>query len=92
MDKHTPTPWISKHPPYYSEDSEQILCKVDDEDNGIVVASYVRKVDAAFIVRACNSHERLVSELHKCLNNYANGYSINPESIRETLALAEGWK
>jgi len=46
--------------------------------------------DSLAALQAENAELR--EELHRCLNNYANGYSIDPERIRKALTHAEGGK
>lgn len=58
--KHTPTPWFTKHKGYTS-----YIQKTDEKGHEYTVASMtcnieLAKANAAFIVRAVNSHEALI--------------------------------
>lgn len=62
------------------------------EENGPVeVATAKRKSDAAFIVRACNAHDDLVSALDKLVGDM-DPEGVNPEfnQARAALAKAQG--
>lgn len=67
MDKHTPTPWIL--------DGDWIL---KDDDTPVAAAHVNAEANAAYIVRACNAHERLVEALKEARDLLAlNGIDIN---------------
>ena len=57
---HTPTPW--KVTPFHSG-----VFYVDQQSNNSAIAAVDGEQDAAFIVRACNSHDELVKAL-ECNN------------------------
>ena len=87
---HTPTPWAIRHGSHYDYIHAPI-------DNGGGIGRFVAKLpddeqgkrDAAFIVRACNSHAALVAAL-EAVADYAvaldferNGHQVNaPECIQ----------
>lgn len=94
---HTPTPWTSKHPSYYSDDAEHILAPMPGQE-GLVIASYVLPANAAFIVKAVNSHADLLEackftvEKYDCLNS---GYAPTEDSeeitlMRKAISKAQG--
>ena len=96
--KHTPTPWFYSNGEVY-----------DIKDNQICLVSYYQdgrvKANAAFIVRACNSHDALVEalealearalEMRKLINpktwsDLENMATVEIINARAALALAKG--
>ena len=59
---HTPIPWVSKHPVYYSDDAEHILAPIPGQE-GKIIASYVEPANASFIVQAVNEYDSHVRQL-----------------------------
>lgn len=82
MSKHTPTPWIAvaganpKHKSIMAVNAagHPTLAKI--ESHGFAEGCEPDHANAEFIIRACNSHDRLVSALAKLLDHYERG-SIN---------------
>lgn len=66
--KHTPLPWGIAHWPEHriifkdhvptTKQAEKVICKMRNVDND--QDNLIRKANAEFIVRACNSHYELV--------------------------------
>ena len=93
---HTPTPWIIASQIagegiwIESEgDEPEEICKVSAETTGEKEA----KANAAFIVRACNSHAALVEALELVDDMWANNGEPTDEHIRRiraALKLAKG--
>lgn len=88
--QHTPTPWKFQ--------GENIVNGSRDGNfaifaKGEVIATAVGKADAAFIVRAVNSHEALLGLLKQVLNHTNVGEVCGGAlfvSIKEAIAQAEG--
>jgi hypothetical protein len=96
MAAHTPTPWAIRHGSHYDYihapiDNEggigRFVAKLPDDEQG--------KRDAAFIVRACNSHAALVG-VHTAANRLLSLMVLNPNTdqpgalaIRSALSEAE---
>jgi hypothetical protein len=59
MSNHTPTPWLAEVCEYGATEFDILSLDGKKETR---VAAEVSKQDAAFIVEACNAHERLVRE------------------------------
>lgn len=91
--KHTPLPW------FYEQVHKEGYFKItrDDGEDTHKVASGLSQSDAAFIVRACNSHYDLIAALEG-LTSWCEGYEIaeNPialkyiEKARAALSKAKG--
>lgn len=64
----TPLPWRVE------ADGVRIL--IDRPDYYLKVADVVSRIDAAFIVRACNAHDKLVASLHAMLCEFS-GYEFD---------------
>lgn len=90
--KHTPTPWhvgMKPGPMIYGTKGEQIADMM--EANGEAdLFPYVgeNQANAAFIVRACNSHDDLVSALGACQMALL-GYTHQNDITQKALALAQ---
>lgn len=95
--KHTPTPWITQQ----IENHIQIMRGHEYGYTGIGQTYHTdletNKANAAFIVRACNSHDALVEALEGLLadDGTASSQNINKvlkarEKARTALALAKG--
>ena len=56
--KHTPGPWVAELSTVYPKMQDW-----EAQDNADPICSVINRADAAFIVRACNSHEILVRAL-----------------------------
>ncbi len=70
MSNHTPTPWHSDHLAIFAENG--VLARLPNHpDNGLNWAA-----DAAFIVKAVNSHDALVKAL-KVLLEEAENFSVS---------------
>jgi hypothetical protein len=85
MSEHTPTPWIvdaTKFGPkiYETGRDADAICQLFDK-NGIAFISDV--ANAAFIVRACNSHDALVKALEEIAGESGKKY---PSSIPISVA------
>jgi len=89
--KHTATPW--KEPVrsgsgnyfIYAEGREQPICGVSFHDDG--------GANAEFIVRACNSHDALVSALRNLYEAIDSCVDLTPEVLQQAsaaLSLAKG--
>lgn len=66
--QHTKTPWRLQHEPnYFNIQTEEGYAIADTCEYGSVVAN--RAANAAFIVRACNSHDALVEALEEILEH-----------------------
>lgn len=65
MSKHTQTPWVA------CEDDEWTVLDQDGDAVCITLRGSASQdeVDRAFILRACNAHEQLVTVLSKIANN-----------------------
>lgn len=61
--KHTPTPWIHQETPFGTQCDDKII-SADGQVIAILndsrLATQLNKLDAAFIVRAVNSHEAIL--------------------------------
>jgi hypothetical protein len=71
IEKHTPTPWEYVD---YSKDGERL--SIDGENNTIAEVFNTEgnlEANAAFIVKACNSHEALKDMLHAVLDDLKSG-------------------
>lgn len=66
MTEHTPTPWKIGH----TKPSKLTGLPVSRIDWSEGIIGEVEEPDAAFIVRACNSHEAFVNIAAKLLNSY----------------------
>jgi hypothetical protein len=63
---HTPTPWVNQTAviPHSSTDGRHYLWNdPDNENDSRCVAIVPDAADAAFIIKACNSHDKLVAAL-----------------------------
>lgn len=97
---HTPTPWRIRKGSWECESGYQIASKADEDGFGNVIGYSRMETNAAFIVRAVNSHEELIEAAQNALNVLAGlavGHlnSIKPDSrailmLREVLAKTEG--
>lgn len=94
--KHTPTPWYVKNygTHWNNPDIEDIAVCYGDDDEHICDTVY-EEADAAFIVRAVNSHEDLISALQEihdgissCMGDPA--FFEIKEKAAEALAKARG--
>lgn len=71
--KHTKTPW-HQNGMYVNANSARPVCEIAEAHG---------EDDAAFIVRACNSHERLVDVLEKMtkvLEDYMSKYPVDSKA------------
>jgi len=91
MSKHTPTPWHKTNPhdePYY----EIWYGKIGAKDRELI-AEYVSKDNAEFIVKACNSHAELyeaAQEMITALNGtYLDDKRRAKEHLEQVLAKVE---
>lgn len=88
--KHTPTPWKEG-----KSSAPMTECIILSESGYVIGEVYncqdnpENTANAAFIVRACNSHDALVEALAQCIDNLqGSGYDLSP--YREVLAQAKG--
>jgi hypothetical protein len=66
MSKHTPTPWKASGNSIIN--SEDTICIANIEcDGGYEAQGEQRDANAKFILKACNSHEKLVAALNTCV-------------------------
>lgn len=101
--QHTPTPWDyhlgrGKNPRFHIQTTAgyQIVMTPEVSQNGIEASA--QEANAAFIVRAVNSHEAMLSALKRMLNAYeadkkhgiAFGNDNAADQAREAIAAAEG--
>jgi hypothetical protein len=88
-DTHTPTPWYAANWTCHAP----VTILIDDASDLTgkrVIAECEREEDAAFIVRACNSHEQLIQALRDIIN-YAESCdddSVELDNARLALAAA----
>lgn len=83
--KHTKTPWMAtSHSLIFSGDGERMVARV-----GRVRERNVKleQADAAFIVRACNSHDALVSALNEIIAAFADPLGHEGSYSRRSKAL-----
>lgn len=86
MSEHTPTPWKTVKARTYVHIQ-------DERGNCVASCAYEQAVtNAAFIVRAVNSHEELLRLLKVCMGEMlANGWSHESlEDVEQAIAKAEG--
>lgn len=62
---HTPTPWMADGP--MVSKAGTLICVADCEDLAKDMPDEEAEANAAFIVRACNSHDALISVLKEYL-------------------------
>jgi hypothetical protein len=83
--KHTPTPWGESNYPGDIVDSDgELLATAYSMDDGICAGA-----NAAFIVRAVNSHEQLVAALNKIHNWLVCAPIATPEDMAQSFAEME---
>ena len=99
--KHTATPWECEFdgPPYRIYHVEGGLNAQIAYVDGVTQHGDIAKANAAYICRACNSHEALVEALKHCVealeywfNRYGDTEGLNSPMLahaREALKLAE---
>ena len=80
--EHYPTPWFIDE----DENGDRII--VDSLEGGLIIARQPNEANAAFIVRAVNSHEELLEAMKNCLE-YDNKEIIK-DTLREAISRAEG--
>lgn len=98
--KHTPLPWIREQfqdgellpdgTGYAGDmiDSNEII-NVDSDGAETWVATTSNGHNAAFIVRACNSHYQLLKAAQRALNTFkAQGESVRPGNVLDALQSA----
>jgi hypothetical protein len=93
--KHTPTPWTLE---WECEDTGILKDANGEHITHINGSRYfddrqdeIAHENAAFIVRACNSHYELLASLKACLEVFgddANGFIV--KKARDAIAMAEG--
>lgn len=68
--EHTKTPWLASNPGYYGD------CEIyeDDPFKAKTICHVKNASDAAYIVRAVNSHEKLVDSLKETLGELIRFY------------------
>jgi hypothetical protein len=94
--EHTPTPWTEENGTIYGPDDLDYVAI----DGASIVSEHVLKANAEHIVRAVNSHERLIQALSELVaehdvsnENIPMGYGPKPDTFGIELAraaLAEG--
>lgn len=94
-DKHTQTPWMTQACGELCPDDVMIVADLGRLSNGIQQISTVAKAlairqtkettaaNAAFIVRACNSHDALVKALKKALLQGEDRQAFTTDLFRE---------
>lgn len=89
--KHTPTPWKCTPPErgYFPTLLIPYKTPLGSGDDRSIIHSQNADADAAFIVRACNSHDALVFELSRA-RDMLKSRGIEITSINSALALAKG--
>lgn len=94
--KHTPTPWIAEGRAIDSETFEiaTLTRNAMDMDENIITAGEL-EANAAFIVRACNTHGELlevVKEAARYFDRYLSTNRVHPlrNKLVEAIAKAEG--
>lgn len=95
--EHTPTPWFNELSTVYASHSYQ-----SESDEPPIVCSTINRADAAFIVRAVNAHEELLTALrsaHRALEYLADpdeeglkctGHSRMAQCIQDDMMQAIG--
>ena len=99
---HTPTPWTNNGDCLTAENGERYLLYFPIDNHARMAQSTDPQLaargrdllqedesNAAFIVRACNSHDALVAALEIGISAYA-GSRENWEKMKKTLKLAKG--
>ena len=79
--KHTPTPW--------SDNGNEII-----DARGAVVGGAVTDKDAAFMIRACNSHDQLVSALRNLIaasDAYSTVHAPDGDDVARMVRYAEAF-
>jgi len=75
---HTPGPWIATQA-FYEGWPRDTYCV--ETANHICVCHKVKEVDAAFIVRACNSHADLLAALKQIKHTLAHGRNVGENIV-----------
>ncbi len=87
---HTVTPWIAELSTIYSLPLQKEKEENDAEwTDGSIVCSVINKADAAFIVRAVNAHEELLSLLKNINEFLSEGMSLSPNALIDDCEEAE---
>lgn len=92
--KHTPTPWAFE-PDHSKRDGSQFIFSDADRDTWVATAENREtngaeaSANAAFIVRACNSHDALVAALREIAAMNGTYCGVAVETARAALAAAE---
>ena len=91
---HTPTPWVQNGPSIEEKKEPSAVigraifdCYTSQDDCGIGEGEGT--ANAAFIVKACNAHEKLVNACRKAAASIG-GEGGDIDYLLEALALAEG--
>ena len=86
--KHTATPWKAGRPNVFRNERRIFIMDDTEDGTGNVAAVYAQagtegEANAAFIVKACNSHGALVKALEKLFDG---GYLQTGEDTTRTIA------
>lgn len=89
--QHTPTPWVCYLSTVYKPERDDLDSSLDAIDQEKIVCSVINTPDAAFIVKAVNCHEELLTALKMAIDRP----KVLPskefiEACKQAIAKAEG--
>lgn len=90
MSKHTPTPWRRYAANKVVAGDADFVADTAfrDRDEPAVVSVEISNANAAFIVRACNAHDELVSVLGRMLRAHDSGKYVLREKFADAARAA----